>query len=94
MCDFEQRIDVVKVDLPEPEDLDLFWVQGEEIGRCLTRTKQQGVVILIHLIPALLEHSLTYFIPRGIAAIVIRISGLLFHLSEKLEKVSGHSRTT
>ena len=28
VCDFEQRIDVVNIDLPEPEDLDLFRVQG------------------------------------------------------------------
>ena len=85
MCDFEQRIDVVEVDLPEPKDLDLFWLQGREIDGCLTRAKQEVVVTLIQLIPGLLDHSLTYIIGRGIAAIIVGISGLLPHCQWSLK---------
>lgn len=71
VCDFEQRIDVVDIDLPEPEDLDLFRVQGKDIDGCLTRAKQEMVVILIQFIQGVLDHSLTHIIGRGIAAIIV-----------------------
>ena len=76
VCDFEQRIDVVDIDLPEPKDLDLFRVQGRDINGCLTRAKQERVVIVIQFIPGLLDHSLTHIIGRGIAAIILGISKL------------------
>lgn len=79
MCNFEQRIDVVEVNLPEPEDLDLFRVQSREINGCLMRAKQKVVVTLRQFIPSLLDHSLTHIIGRGIADIIFGISGLLPH---------------
>lgn len=36
VCDFKKRIDVVDIDLPEPEDLGLYWVQSRNIYGCLT----------------------------------------------------------
>jgi hypothetical protein len=87
--DFEQRIDVVEIDLPEPEDLDLFRVQGEDIDGCLTRAKQEMGVILIQFIPGVLEHSLTHIIWRGIACYhrwdfetIPRLSVLPRHIGE------------
>lgn len=76
MCNFEQRIDIVDIDLPEPENLDLFRMQGKDIDGCLTRAKQEMVVILIQLIPRVLDHSLAQIIGRGIAAIIVGISRL------------------
>lgn len=75
MCDFEQRIDVVDIDLPEPEDLDLFRMQGKDIDGCLRGAKQEMVVIWIQVIPGVLN-SLTHIIGRGIAAIIVGISRL------------------
>lgn len=76
VCNFEQRIDIVDIDLPEPENLDLFRMQGKDIDGCLTRAKQEMVVILIQLIPRVLDHSLAQIIGRGIAAIIVGISRL------------------
>lgn len=73
MCDFEQRVDIFDIDLPEPEDLDLFRVQGKDLDGCLTRTEEQMVVTLIKLLEGVLDHSLIHFIGRGIAAIIVGI---------------------
>ena len=76
MCDFEQRIDVVDIDLPEPEDLDLFRVQSKDINGGLTRAEQEVVVILIPFTPCVLDHRLTQINVRVIAAIIVEISRL------------------
>ena len=34
MCNFEQRIDFVDIDLPEPEYLDVFRLHGVDIDDC------------------------------------------------------------
>lgn len=77
MRDFEQRIDIVEVNLPEPEDLNLFRVQGREIDGCVTRAEQKDVT-LMPVIPMLLQvdHSFAHAIGRRITAIVVGISGL------------------
>jgi hypothetical protein len=70
VCDLEQRVDIVEIGLPELEDLDLFWVKGRDIEGCLTRAKQEVVVVLVHLLPGFVDDNLTYTIRRGFAAIV------------------------
>lgn len=32
MSDFEQRVDIIQVDLPESEYLHLFWVRGRQVN--------------------------------------------------------------
>lgn len=77
VSDFEQRIDVVNIDLPKPEDLYLCRVQGTDIDGRLTRAKQEMVVISIQLIPGILDHILTHIIGRRIAAFIIGLLRLL-----------------
>ena len=76
MCDFEQRIDVVDIDLPQPKDLDLFRVQSKDINTCLTRAKQEMVIVLIQFIERVLDNSPTHIIGRGITAIIVGIPRL------------------
>ena len=73
MRDFEQWIDVVKVDLPEPKGLARLWVQGKEINGRPGRAEQKVVVALIQSMPSLLDHGLTYVIRRRITAVVVGI---------------------
>lgn len=54
MCDLEQRIDVVKVYLPEPEDVDWFGMKSREVDGCLSQTKQEVVIIIEYLVKRLL----------------------------------------
>lgn len=42
----EQWVDVLEVNLPEPEDVDLLWVQGGYTDFCLCCSKQEVVVIV------------------------------------------------
>lgn len=44
MRDFEQRVDVVEVYLPEPEDLDLFWVKGRQRNTYPGPPKEEEVI--------------------------------------------------
>ena len=71
MCDFEKRVDVFEVNLPESEDLDLRWVQRGEIDICSAWAKEKMVVPTIQLIPCLLDHGFAHIIVREIAIITV-----------------------
>lgn len=85
MCHFEQRIDVIDIDLPQPEDLDLFRVQGKDIDGCFTRAKQEIFVVLIQFIPGVLDRRLTHILGRGVAAIIVRILRLFHDCQYRLD---------
>jgi hypothetical protein len=44
--DLEQRIDIVKIDLPEPENLRLFRMRGMDVDVCPQGAEQEIVVAL------------------------------------------------
>ncbi len=64
MGNFQQRIDIFEVDLPEPENLSLPGMQGREINVGPRRTKEKVIVVftLVHVIPCFLDHSSTHTI--------------------------------
>ena len=45
VCDLEHRVDIVKVNLPKPKDLDRFEVQSREVDGCLVPAKQKVVIV-------------------------------------------------
>lgn len=55
MSDFEQRIDIVEIDLPKPEDLDMVRVESRDVGPLIARAKQEMAVVTIQFDPGLLD---------------------------------------
>jgi hypothetical protein len=45
--DFQQRVDVVEIDLPEPEYLHLFWVRGRQLDVFPQGPKEEVIVGLV-----------------------------------------------
>lgn len=76
MCDLENRVDVVQVSLPKPEDLDRVGVQSREVDVGLTRAKQKMVIILKDFIPRPLEYNFAYSTIRGITVLIVWVSEL------------------
>ena len=75
MCDFEQRVNVVQVYLPELENVDLLGVQTRYVGVCITQVKQEMFVVLflVQLVPSLVHHRLRHLICRGVTEVLVRI---------------------
>lgn len=66
MSNLEQRIDIVQVNLPEPEDLNWLWVKSQKLKICVMRTEKEVVVISKDLIPDLLDPGLAHIVVRGL----------------------------
>jgi hypothetical protein len=77
MRDFEKRVDVIQVNLPESEDLNLTWMQSREVNDCFPRAKQEVVVALVQLVPHLFDHGLTHAFVRE-TFIAINMVGFVF----------------
>jgi hypothetical protein len=62
MCDFQQWVHVVEIELPKLKHLDWLGVQSIHGGNRPGPTEQKVVVILNRFIPRLLEYNWSYFI--------------------------------
>ena len=74
MSDFEQRIDIIEINLPKPEDLNLFWMKGRDVGPLIARAEQEMAVIPIQFVPSLFDPAWDYHIVIRVTAFLIVIS--------------------
>ncbi|KAK3059287.1 hypothetical protein LTS18_011211, partial [Coniosporium uncinatum] len=70
-------INIVEVDLPQLEDLDLFWMQAGKIHSSGAQPKEEVFATVIQLVPRLLKRILADGIGQGITTIIIGVSRLL-----------------
>jgi hypothetical protein len=67
--DLEKRVNILNVYLPEPKDLDLAWVQFDNIDAFVARTKEQLIIACEHTVPSLFQDFFSKNVTRGVAIV-------------------------
>ena len=69
MRDLEEGIDIVQIELPQPENLYGIWMEGGKADSSSTRAEEEVVIVSNGIVPCCLNRSFTYFVVRGVAVI-------------------------
>lgn len=73
--DFEERINILKINLPQFEDMDGVWVEGGQVDDCIRRAEEKVVSMLKAALQCILDVEFANII-AGTVADVVAISNL------------------